>query len=279
MGAWSPVTIGRIFDMVGVGIQTDLMLLRPFADFDRTSAGLRVATRGFPTYWFGNMLVVDDMPDDPRTAIAMFQSEFSDVPDIRHITFLWDSGPLDAEIKARYVAAGFDIDVDCTLTTAMPNAPKLAPQGIDLRPIVTQADYDQVVALQFEIGKDDYPDADDYLTYLRQNIDTHRKRVAAGMGQWFGAFEDDRLVSNMGLFAQNGIARYQEVGTEVSYRGRGIASALIHYAAQSIKTQHAVQTFVIVAMDQSNAQRLYVKCGFALLDKTYSACRRPPGQA
>ena len=107
------------------------------------------------------MLVVDDLPDDPRTAIAMFQSEFFDVPDIRHITFLWDSGPLDAEIKARYVAAGFDIDVDCTLTTAMPNAPKLAPQGIDLRPIVTQADYDQVVALQFEIGKDDYPDTDD----------------------------------------------------------------------------------------------------------------------
>jgi hypothetical protein len=38
---------------------------------------------------------------------------------------------------------------------------QISPQGIDLRPIVTQADYDQVVALQFEIGKDDYPDTDD----------------------------------------------------------------------------------------------------------------------
>jgi ribosomal protein S18 acetylase RimI-like enzyme len=83
----------------------------------------------------------------------------------------------------------------------------------------------------------------------------------------------------MGLFAKNGIARYQDVGTDAQYRGRGIPSALIQFSAQTLVAQQNIDTFVIVAMDQSNAHRLYVKCGFAVVEKTHSAYCRPLHQA
>ena len=51
----------------------------------------------------------------------------------------------------------------------------------------------------------------------------------AGHGQWWGAFDDGRLLSSMGLFtASPGLARFQTVKTHPDARGRGLAGTLVH---------------------------------------------------
>ena len=52
----------------------------------------------------------------------------------------------------------------------------------------------------------------------------HRRLADDGHGQYWGAFEDGRLLASMGLFrASPGLARFQTVKTHPDARGRGLA--------------------------------------------------------
>ena len=96
-----------------------------------------------------------------------------------------------------------------------------------------------------------------------------------GNGGWFGAFEGSKLVGSLGLYVENGVARYQSVGTHKKYRGRGIAGALLAFAAHSIAEQHKVDQFVIIADQDSNAHRLYLKSEFDFHSTEHALMRAP----
>jgi GNAT superfamily N-acetyltransferase len=254
------------------GLHTDFMLLRPFSDITEHDDYMRVVSHGFPNYYFGNMLVLRHPPQDPDPAISLFRDAFRDHPDVEHVTLCWDSAPLSQGAQQAFEGLGFDYDLDTVLTSSRPTSPGDAPHGITFRMIVAEQEWDQVIALQYQTGKDDFAN---YRSFIRQKFDTHRQRVALGLGHWYGAFDVDELVSDMGLFAENSVARYQSVETHAQYRGRGIASSLIQFAAQDMAQRHNIETFVIVAEAASNAQRLYQKCGFVPSHDIFSLFRGP----
>ena len=81
------------------------------------------------------------------------------------------------------------------------------------------------------------------------------------------------MVGSLGLYVGGRVARYQAVGTHKKYRGRGIAGALLEFAAQCIAKQHDVEQLVIIADQDSNAHRLYLKSGFEFHSAEHSLMR------
>lgn len=258
--------------MYGLGLKTDLMLLAPFAEIIKNDGAIRVMSPAFPSYYFGNFLIVDHPPDDPHDAIDRFNSAFAGCKDIRHVTLCWDGRDVDDVIRKRYAQAQFDHSVDTVLTTKMPRTATPAPVGITCRAIHTDSDWDQVINVEYETYKDDYPN---YLEFVKDSVENHKVRIKTGMGHWYGVFEGDVLVGTMGLFCVEGVARYQSVVTRPEHRGQGIASTLLCHAAADLAKTHAIDQYVIVAENDSNAQRLYIKCGFLPKQHTYSLCRYP----
>ena len=86
------------------------------------------------------------------------------------------------------------------------------------------------------------------------------------------------MVSSLGLYVEKGIARYQAVGTHKKYRGRGIAGALLEFAARCIAQRHQVDQFVIVADQDSTAHRLYLKSGFEFHSPEHALMRAPQSE-
>lgn len=213
-----------------------------------------------PDYWVGNQLILRQKDVAATDAIAQFRKHF---PDKNHVAIVWDMPHLAADqIDPDFVAQGCDVDLFDVLTLQGDIADAPMPGGITLRPLRNMADWAKSLELQQSIGIEEGYDADRHLPYLKRRNATRRDQIAKGLGQWFGAFENELLVAQMGMFHDDRIARYQSVETRASHRRQGICAALLRHCCIWALNRAPDATPVIVAEADSNAGRLYRRMGF-----------------
>jgi GNAT superfamily N-acetyltransferase len=105
-------------------------------------------------------------------------------------------------------------------------------------------------------------DETDYRLFKERQMSGYRAMSAAGLGEWFGAFADEEMLADLGIFHDGQLARYQSVETHPDHRRRGIAGNLVYHAGQYALTRFRVETLVIVAEHESAASRLYSSLAF-----------------
>jgi ribosomal protein S18 acetylase RimI-like enzyme len=91
---------------------------------------------------------------------------------------------------------------------------------------------------------------------------SYRRLQDEGHGFWLGGWVGGRLVADLGLFARDGLARYQHVETHPAFRRQGIARRMVHEAAVRGAAAYGIDTFVIVADPDYHAIELYRSLGF-----------------
>ena len=252
------------------GLVTDLELLR-LQGGAVTDHGdhLVVRTEANPTFWWGNFVLV---LGEPRSAevdrwVARFEEEF---PDAQHraVGFAHDGGDTDA-----WAARGWEVEGDVDLaTTVLPTAAD-APDGIGLRALTSDDDWEQSA----QVGARDTSEAqrEGRLVFERRRVTAQRGLVESGRARWFGAFEGDRLVARLGIVRLGDLARYQDVVTLESHRRRGLAGALVRAAGEWAFEDPAVGQLVIVAEDGGPAIGLYQRAGFAEVARHVGVSRPP----
>jgi ribosomal protein S18 acetylase RimI-like enzyme len=254
------------------GLTTDLDLLR-LQGSTVTDHGdhLVVRTPANPTFWWGNFVLV---PTAARAGevdrwIARFEEE---LPDAQHraVAFALDGGDTDA-----WAARGWEVEGDVDLaTTAVPVAGD-APDGIRLRALASDDDWEQ--SAQVGAHGTSAEQLDHRLVFERRRVDAQRRLVDSGRAQWFGAFDGDRLVARLGIVRLGPLARYQEVVTLESHRRRGLAGALVRAAGEWAFEDPAVSQLVIVAEDGGPAIGLYRRAGFTEVARHVGVSRAPAG--
>ncbi|MGO4360873.1 GNAT family N-acetyltransferase [Terrabacter sp. RAF57] len=152
-------------------------------------------------------------------------------------------------------------------------APADAPDGIRLTPLESDDDWEQSA----DVGGSDTPEdrRDARLVFERRRAAAQRGLVESGRARWFGAFDGDRLVANLGIVRLGDLARYQDVVTLESHRRRGIAGALVRAAGEWALEDPAVGRLVIVAEEGGPAIGLYQRAGFAEVARHVAVSRAP----
>ncbi|MFM6851327.1 MAG: GNAT family N-acetyltransferase [Terrabacter sp.] len=239
------------------GLETDLALLE-LQGSTVTDRGdhLVVRTVANPTFWWGNFVLVDGpaRAADLDRWVATFEREH---PDAAHCAIAFAEVGGDT---AAWAEQGWDVEVDVDLaTTAVPVGADGA-DGIQVRELVTDADWEQSA----EVGASGTPAdrRDTRLTFERRRAAAQRGLVESGRARWFGAFDGDLLVSNLGIVRLGDLARYQDVVTRASHRRRGIAGALVRAAGEWALEDPSVTSLVIVADLDGPARALYERAGF-----------------
>ena len=241
-------------DSPGLRSDLDLLLLQGSSVVD-AGDHLVVRTEANPTYWWGNFVLVSG--EAHKAEIDHWTERFEhEFPSSTHraIGFTKSGGDLEAWRKA-----GWDAEVDVDL--ALRGVPSEAdpPDGILLRPLDGDDDWDQSAV----VGASDTPvDRADGLVFERRRAAAQRSLVESGRARWFGAFDGDHLVGTLGIVRLGDLARFQDVVTLASHRRRGIAAALLRAAADWALTDPAVEQLVIVAEDGGPAIALYQRAGF-----------------
>ena len=260
-----------------LGYRTDLAILAFNGRVEKIDSYFFVETPGNPSYFWGNLLLMPDPPVAGSLDLWMkrFRDNFSHQPLVKHITFGWDSPegyPGDIE---PFKAAGFEVE-ESVILTATQSMLKISGEkllGLEIRALFSNGDWEAAFKNQLSCRGDNFnPEA--YIPFKRAQMERYRKMSEAGLGHWYGAFIHNQLVADCGLFLFEGIARYQQVGTNPDYRRRGICAALVYQTAMEAFKQGA-KTLVMAADPEYHAARVYKSVGFAEAEKQIGVCWWP----
>jgi ribosomal protein S18 acetylase RimI-like enzyme len=243
--------------ITSLGFRTDVAL-RVLEGAEVTDRGdhLVIRTPDNPNFWWGNFLLLARVPESGqgREWLTRFAAEF---PAARHVTLGVDTAD-EVEIPPDFAAAGLEAERAAVLTAARLGPPPHPNTEAEIRPLEGDADWRQSVDLAIRCFDGGEPG-----DYVERRAVARRRLTEAGAGAWFGAFENGRLLAQLGLFdVGDGYARYQHVETDPGARRRGLAGTLVWTAGRYGREVLGTSTFVIVADPADVAIRVYRACGF-----------------
>jgi ribosomal protein S18 acetylase RimI-like enzyme len=259
-----------------LGYRTDLIF--PSFDGEIIDRGdyLVVRTPTNPTFYWGNFLLFSQPPQegDFKTWRELFALEIGTPPETEHQVFGWDSPEGEAGLVQPFLEAGFRLIRSVVLTSREPRSPARPSDVVSIRALKTESDWEQAIENQVACREPEFEEHG-YRAYKKQQMARYQKMAESGLGDWYGAFIDRRLVADLGLFHHEGVGRYQAVETHPDFRRRGIAGTLVYVARCQLKSDYELHTLVIVAEQASNPARLYESLGFQLTEKQVGLERWP----
>lgn len=254
-----------------LGRRTDLI----FANFsgkviDKGSYTL-IQTPSNPGYYWGNYIVFDYAPrkGSLRDWKLIFDREFTYYIEPNHYVFTWDTGSDDKGAYQEFLDAGFCLDSATVLVASKVNLPPHINQNVEIRKIVSDQDWSDVVQLQTLCADPKYANAD-YQQFKVRQIAAYRRMHEAGMGAWFGAFSGTKLVGDLGIFYKGNVGRYQNVGTHPDFRKQGICGTLVYQTALTAFQEFGVDHLVMEADVDYHAARIYESVGFRRSETNYA---------
>ena len=263
-------------DTASLGFRTDLALLeRAGSTVEDCGDHLVVRSPYNPSFYWGNFLLLDHVPDADQ--IGEWLERFvAALPDARHKAFGFDACRGTADDLSGFAQHGLDVEVSTVMTATSVHPPAHPNDDATYRALLSDDDWRQSVELQ--LACHDSEESVGHREFVTRRTQSNRALVAAGHGQWFGAFADDELVTQMGLVtASPGLARFQSVETHPAHRGRGLAGTLAHHVSDYGFRELGAQTLVMVADPDYHAIRLYRAIGFTDSESQLQAQRAPDG--
>ena len=252
-----------------LGFATDVAL-RVLEGSEVTERGdyLVIRTPDNPEFWWGNFLLLADLPGPGGDWLARFAAEF---PAARHVSLGVDTTADDGLMPEDFAAAGLEAERLTVLTAAELDPPAHLNPEAEIRLLDSDADWQQSVDLALRCF-----DGSDPADFPQRRAAAWRRVVQAGRGAWFGAFAGGRLLAQLGLFdAGQGYARYQHVETDPAARRQGLAGTLVAAAGRYGREVMGARTLVIVADPADAAIRIYRACGFTARQGQLSFSRTP----
>jgi ribosomal protein S18 acetylase RimI-like enzyme len=246
----------------GLGFVTDIALLeRAGSTVEDRGDHLVVRTRANPSFYWGNFLLLDHVPEQARVGqwIERFENAF---PDAAHKAFGFDVSEPVADDASSFVEHGLRVELSTVMTAGIVRPPPHPNEEAVCRAFESDRDWSQSVELQLACYDADGSEA--HREFVVRRAISNRALATGRQGRWFGAFIDERLVAQMGLISVSpALARFQSVETHPDYRRRGLAGTLAHHAGRYGFGELGAETLVIVADPNDAAIRIYRNIGFS----------------
>ena len=268
-------------DTLSPGWQTHLM----FAEFDgevsRHGDHLVVRSPQSPGYYWGNFLLYDRLASDADFGPWMQRFDEAIVqraPGTGHVCFGMQAQAEAFSAPPAFAAAGFEAFGVATLTlqrAGLMPVPGSPAAGCELRPLVLPREAAAVVDLNLACNDEGY-EAEGYRHFRTLQMERYGRMAAAGLGHWWGALHEGRVVASLGLFGQRHVGRFQHVETHPQHRRRGLCRALVHAACRHGFEHMGWHTLVMGADPHDVAIGIYRQVGFAPHDTLWMLERRAP---
>ncbi|MDA7518320.1 GNAT family N-acetyltransferase [bacterium] len=247
--------------MKNLGYHTDAIFHRLDGEIiDRGEYHL-IRTPSNPTYYWGNYLLFKSEPKEGSFGdwMNIHKNEFGPTPE--HIAIGWDS--LEKGEFSEFEANGFRLSEDVVLS--LREAPNEVQANPDLvaRKFTKDSDWQSSVEEQIAGCPAEIP-VEDYRIFITDQMNNHRRKQENGHGNYWGAFLNDELVGDMGIFfdQEEKIARFQSVTTVAAYRRKRVCSTLLAQVIKSTFAEEQIDQLVIAAEHGSIAESIYRSFGF-----------------
>jgi GNAT superfamily N-acetyltransferase len=254
--------------IASLGYLTDLF----FAAFDGQIIDrgkyMVIRTPSNPDFYWGNFLLFTCPPGDGDFDRwrELFVREIGSLPGTKHQVFGWDSPSGEPGMILPFTQVGFRLTQSVVLITDKPHASIRQNTAIRVRALQKDSEWEQAITNQVACREPDFSESE-YRLFKQPQMERYRRMEAAGLGHWYGAFIGSQLVADLGIYHQQGLGRYQSVGTHPNHRNKGIAASLVYTAGSLAKAEYGLERLVIVAEENSSPSRIYQSVGFTASEK------------
>ncbi len=224
---------------------------------------LVILTPTNPGFYWGNYLLFSNPPVEGEFERwqELFTDEISSRQKTHHMVFGWDSVDGETGEVKPFLEAGFSLSQNIVFTAKQVVVPPKYNTEVEIHPISADWEWEEAIQNQITCRGPDF-NLDDYTTFKRAKMDRYRQMTWAGLGEWFGAFYQGRLVADLGLYCEGGVARFQSVETHPDYRGRDICGTLVYQASCYGFERMGASQLVMIADEHYFAARIYKTVGF-----------------
>lgn len=252
-----------------LSLRSSMIFARSESEIIERESYIVIKTMSNPTYHWGNYLIFKRPPVDGDIInwINIFQREFSHYKNFEHYVFAWDetSPPQSQE----YLTHNFELQESISLQTSALNPPKHYNKNVVIREL--QSDQDWIDADEVQIiTRDPKFSYEEYKEFKYKLSESYKKLIAEKRGARFGAFLNDVLVADLGIYFEDDLARYQQVGTHPDYRNRGICGTLVYESGKHALLNWKVKTLAMEADPEYHAARIYESVGFSPMENSYA---------
>lgn len=260
-------------ELKSLGLTTELIFMDKECSVTDKGHYTVIKTPSNPSYFWGNYIVFNSAPKagDFNKWHNIFDEEFKDYPEkLKHYLFAWENEDPKQDLSA-FKNAYYKYEKGVALSTTKINPPPKVNKDIEIRKIITNKEWQEIIDLQVLCADPIYNTAN-YTEFKEKQFKNYKRLVQEKRGDWFGAFLNGKLVADLGVFHKDGIARYQMVGTHPDYRRQGICGTLVYEAGLVALNEYKAKTLVMVADDDYHAASIYESVGFKPNDYIYSFC-------
>ncbi|NNF05463.1 MAG: GNAT family N-acetyltransferase [Candidatus Eisenbacteria bacterium] len=259
-----------------LGLRTELIFHRFDGVVTDRGDHMVIEAPANPSFYWGNLLYFPAPPteNDVERWPSMFRAAFEGRGRVQHMAFAWDTRDGSVGAAEQFVPLGYTVERSVVLTTDSVRRPEKCAEDVIVRRLESDEDFEQAIGNQLENAPPGC-DATAYEQFTRLQFVRWRRMSAAGLGGWWGAFVDDRLVGELGVYQENGLGRFQSVATHPDFRRRGVCGRLV-YEVSSRTLADGSDTLVIVADVDFHAAKIYESVGFNEVERGVGLLLRPP---
>jgi len=260
-----------------LGYRTDLIFNRFSGVVADGGDCVVVRTPSNPGYYWGNYLIFRDPPGDDALPEwkRRFHQEIASRQPAPHFAFGWDSPAGERGRVEPFLAEGFILNENVVLTTDAVSPPPHPNGEVSIRPLTTDGEWAQALENQVACHAAEFA-LPAYRVFKERQMGEYRRMAAAGLGAWFGAFLEGRMVADLGVYVDGPVARFQAVETHPDFRRRGICATLVYEAAHHAQAALGAERLVMVADEHYHAARIYESLGFRPTERQLGLELRPP---
>lgn len=249
--------------LISKALQSELVVLRHSCEIIEKKEYFVIRSFRNPYFHWGNFLIFKQAPkeNDLSKWEEYFCAEFPEFIH-QHRAFTWIKG----EERRNFKIPDYLLEKTVCLTAKDVQHVNQINPDITLRRIQVEQEWLELEKKQAERMTPEERDPS-FLNFNRQRFQDYKAMVDKHLGDWFIADLGGKWVGDLGLFYGDGMACYQNVTTYPGFEGRGIAHALIYGSAKYALKNYPIKELVIVADEDSRAQKIYQNLGFQLIER------------
>ncbi len=248
-----------------LGIESSLNFHQADTEIINKGSYRVVRTKSRPHFFWGNYLIFSESPSETNYEnwIEKYNSEFNS-EEQGFITITWSSSELGN--PKIFLKNGFEIETQEVLRLNKLIIPEKLNPHVQVRIINKEDEWNQLKKTQWIKN---WPLKQPQEQFLENKILTYRRLQDQGFGFRYGAFIDDDLVGDLGIYYRNKIARFNNVFTHHQHYNKGICRTLVYKSVQLSIENNLADEFVMQATETEYAKTIYKKIGFELYGKSH----------
>lgn len=257
-----------MYQFKSLGAQTNILMDSFLADITEKEDYFVIRTPQRPNYFWGNYILMKSIPNrgDFKRWVHIFDTEIGKRSETGFCAITFDLEREDRFDASEFLENGFRLEFDKVLTANKVIEPNKLNLELEIREYDLLKNIEGYIAVHFDHNWP-YGNKAEQTEFLREQAFDFSKLVEQKMAKRFGGFLNGKLISDLGIYWNEEVVRFNSISTHACFRRIGACRTLVFSVSQDLLKLYPNKTLVMLADEDYHAAKIYESIGFEAKDR------------